>query len=99
MKPFPRFRTLTDQVPPVDITKVIDSTQKWATPRKHAKRKTFTDNISNDVSTKNKYASLTNQTDNVDFSTQHMTEKGATHSIRDIDEAETIDNCQAVQPK
>ena len=32
MKAFPRFRTLTDQVPPVDITKDIDSTQKWVTP-------------------------------------------------------------------
>ena len=42
---------------------------------------------------------LTNETNNVDFSTQHVTEKGATHSIGDVDEAETIDNYQAVQPK
>ena len=70
MKPFPRFRNLTNQVPPVNITKDIDSTQKWVTPRKHAKRKTLcTDNISNDISTKNWYALLTNQTGNVDFST------------------------------
>ena len=65
MKPFPRFKTLTNQVPLVDITKVIDSTQKWVTPRKYAKRKTCTD----DFSTKNRYALLTNQTDNADFST------------------------------
>ena len=38
LKPFPRLRTLTGQVPPVDITKDIDSTQKWVTPRKHAKK-------------------------------------------------------------
>ena len=62
MKPFPRFR---NQVQPVDITKAIDSTQKWVTPRKHAKRKTYTDNISSDFSTKNRYVLLTNQTDNV----------------------------------
>ena len=48
-----------------DITKVIDGTQKWVTPRKYAKRKTCTD----DFSTKNRYALLTNQTDNADFST------------------------------
>ena len=55
MKPFPRFRTLTYQVPPVDITKDIDSTQKWVTPTKQVKRKTLcTDNITNDISTKNK---------------------------------------------
>ena len=52
MKPFPRFRTLTNQVPPVDITMDIDSTQKWVTPGKHTKRKTCTDNISNDFSPK-----------------------------------------------
>ena len=90
MKPFPRFRTLTDQVPPVDITKDIDSTQKWVTPRKHAKTKALcTNNISNDISTKNKYALLTDQTDNVDFSTKNATKKGATHSICGVDEAET----------
>ena len=100
MKPFPRFRTLTDQVPPVDITKDIDSTQKWVTPRKHAKTKALcTNNISNDISTKNKYALLTDQTDNVDFSTKNATKKGATHSICGVDEAETINNYQAVQPK
>ena len=100
MKGFPRFRTLTDQVPPVDITKDIDSTHKWVIPRKHAKTKTlFTDNIHNDISTKNKYALLTDQTDNVDFSTQHVTEKGTTHSICDVHEAETIHKYQAVQPK
>ena len=69
MKPFPRFRTLTNQVPPVDITKDIDSTQIWVTSRKHAKRKKCTDNISNAFSAKNRYALLTNQTDNVDPST------------------------------
>ena len=100
LKPFPRLRTLTGQVPLVDITKDIDSTQKWVTPRKHAKKKPLcTDNVSNDISTKNKYVFLTNETNNVDFSTQHVTEKGATHSIGDVDEAETIDNYQAVQPK
>ena len=100
MKPFPRFRTLTDQVPPVDITQDTDSTQKWVTPRKHAKTKTLCiDNISNEISTKNKYVLLTDQTDNVDFSTQHVTEKGATQSICDVDEAETIHNYQVVQPK
>ena len=100
MKAFPRFRTLTDQVPPVDITKDIDSTQKWVTPRRHAKTKTLcTDNIQNDISTKNKYALLTDQTDNVDFSTQHVTEKGATHSICDVHETQTIRKYQAVQPK
>ena len=41
MKQFQIFRTLTNQVPLVDITKDIDSTQKWVTPRKHAKRKTL----------------------------------------------------------
>ena len=82
MKPFPRFRTLTDQVPPVLITKDTDSTQKWVTTTKHGKTKTLcTGNISNDTSTKNKYALLTDQTDNVDSSTQHVTGKGATHSM------------------
>ena len=60
MKPFPTFRNLTDQVPPVDITQDTDSTQKWVTPRKHAKTKTLCiDNIINEISTKNKYALLT----------------------------------------
>ena len=60
MKPFPRFRNLTDQVPPVDITQDTDSTQKWVTPRKHAKTKTLCiDNIINEISSKNKYALLT----------------------------------------
>ena len=69
-------------------------------PRRHAKTKTLcTDNIHNDISTKNKYALLTDQTDNVDFSTQHVTEKGATHSICDVHEAQTIRKYQAVQPK
>ena len=89
MKPFPRIRTLRNQVPLVDITKDINSTQKWVTPRKHANRKSlYTDNISKDISTKSRFALLTNQTDNVDFSTQHVTKKGATHSINDVDEVE-----------
>ena len=80
MKPFPRFRTLTNHIPPVDITKDTDSTQKRITSRKHAKRKICTGNISNDISIKDRYALLTNQTDNVDFSRQNGTEKGATRS-------------------
>ena len=97
MKPFPRFRILTNQVPLVGITKDIQSTQKWVTPRKHAKRNTLcTDNISKYFSSKNRYALLTNQTDNVDFSRQHVTEKGAIHSICDFDEIETNNNYQTV---
>lgn len=99
MKPFPRFRTLTNQVPQVDITKDIDSIQKCATPSKHAKRKICTNNISNDISTEKRYALLTNQTDNVDFFTEYVTEKGATSRIHDADEAETINNYQKVQSK
>ena len=69
------------------------------TPRKHAKRKTCTDNISNDISTKNRHALLTNQTDNVDFSTQNVTEKGATHSICHVDEVETIETIKQFSQK
>ena len=41
----------------------------------------------------------TNQTDNVDFSTEHVTEKEATYGICDVNEVETIDNYQKLQSK
>ena len=45
MKPFPRYKILTNKVPPVDITKDISNTQKSVTPRKHVKRKTCKDKL------------------------------------------------------
>ena len=68
------------------------------TPRKHAKRKTCTYDISN-ISAKKRYALLTNHTDNVDFSMQHVTEKRATNIICDVDKVKIIDNYQIVESK